>query len=331
MPIENFQALKIYSSAKAHSANIENLTIDALNPGEVLIKGHYSGINYKDALAVSGAGRILRKSPLIGGIDVSGIVEISEHPDILTGEKVLVCGCGLSESMDGGYAGYTRVPADCVEPLPESINLFEAMAIGSAGFTAALAVDRMEHNGQSPGIGPIAVTGATGGVGSYAIDLFSNRGYQIVAISSKQECSQYLHSLGAQKFLARQSMALGVQALEKAEWGGAVDNVGGDLLSWLTRSVNFQGNIACIGLAGGVEINTTVMPFILRGINLLGIDSVHCSKQTRRRIWQRLGTDLRPRHIEKIVNRVITLEEVPAAVDAYIHGQNSGRTVVNLL
>ncbi len=331
MPKKNFQALKIYSSAKEHVTKIELVTIDALNPGEILIKGYYSGINYKDALAVSGTGRILRKSPLIGGIDVSGIVEFSETPNISPGDKVLVCGCGLSETLDGGYSEYTRVPADCVEPLPENIDLFDAMAIGSAGFTAALAIDRMEHNAQSPDKGPIAVTGASGGVGSYAIDLLSNRGYETVAISSKQECLEYLLSLGADKLIVRQSMTLGEQALEKGEWGGAVDSVGGDLLSWLTRSVKPQGNIASIGLAGGMNIKTTVMPFILRGINLLGIDSVHCPEETRSRIWRRLGTDLRPRHIAKIVNREITLSDVPSVVDAYIDGQNSGRTVVNLL
>ena len=330
MPANSYKALKIYASGNDHRVTIENLPLDELSVNEVVIKGHYSSINYKDALAVSGAGKILRKSPLVGGIDIAGIVEYSDSPDFNRGDEVVVCGCGLSENRDGGFAEYVSVPADCVQRLPENINLFEAMAIGSAGFTAALAIERMEHNGQNPQLGPVVVTGASGGVGSYAIDLLSNRGYQTVAISGKRQCSDYLLSLGAAKVLTRQSLAMGKQPLEPSEWGGAIDNVGGELLSWLTRCIRPLGNIACIGLAGGVRINTTVMPFILRGINLLGIDSVHCSQQTRSTIWCRLGADLRPRHFDKIVNREIGLDEVPTAVDAYIQGMNSGRTVVNL-
>ncbi len=330
MPANSYKALKIYASANDHLVKIENLSLDELYSSEVVIKGHYSSINYKDALAVSGTSKILRRSTLVGGIDISGIVEVSTCTDFMQGDKVVVCGCGLSETRDGGFAEYIGVPANCVQRLPENINLFEAMAIGSAGFTAALAIERMEHNDQKPELGPVVVTGASGGVGSYAIDLLSNRGYHAVAISSKRQCHDYLLSLGADELVPRQSLILGELPLERGEWAGAIDNVGGDLLSWLTRSVKPMGNIACVGLAGGVRINTTVMPFILRGINLLGIDSVHCSQQTRSKIWYRLGADLRPRHIDKIVNREIGLDDVPAIVDAYISGKNSGRTVVNL-
>lgn len=330
MTENSYKALKIYAWADDHSVKIENLPLDDLYSYEVVIKGHYSSINYKDALAVSGTSKILRRSPLIAGIDISGIVEVSNCSEFKQGDRVVVCGCGLSETRDGGFAEYTGVPANCVQRLPENISLFEAMAIGSAGFTAALAIQRMEHNDQKPELGPVVVTGASGGVGSYAVDLLSNRGYDTVAISGKRQRRDYLLSLGAGDVVSRQSLVLGELPLERGEWGGAIDNVGGDLLSWLTRSVKPMGNIACVGLAGGVQINTTVMPFILRGINLLGIDSVHCSQQTRSTIWNRLGTDLRPRHIDEIVNREIGLDEIPTVVDDYVRGKNSGRTVVNL-
>ena len=328
--MNTFKAIRINAQQGKYSAGLENVSLEMLTPGEVVIKGSYSSINYKDALAITGKGRILRKSPLVGGIDVAGVVEHSDAAEFKAGDEVLVCGCGLSETLDGGYAEYSRVPAKCVVLLPQDLSLFEAMAIGSAGFTAALAIERMEHNAQTPELGPIVVTGATGGVGSFAVDLFANRGYEVVAISGKPEYRDYLTALGASRFLPRQSLNLGRQALETAEWGGAVDNVGGDLLSWLTRSVKLRGNIACIGLAGGVEINTTVMPFILRGISLLGINSVYCPADLRARIWQRLADDLRPRHIDKIVTREIALDEVFDAVDGYVKGQIHGRIVVRL-
>ena len=328
--MNTFKAIRINAQQDNYSAELENISLEMLTPGEVVIKGLYSSINYKDALAITGKGKILRRSPLVGGIDVAGVVEHSDTPEFKAGDEVLVCGCGLSETLDGGYAEYSRVPAKCVVPLPQGISLLESMAIGSAGFTAALAIDRMEHNGQTPDMGSIVITGATGGVGSFAVDLFSNRGYEVVAISGKPEYMDYLTVLGASRFLSRQSLDLGRDALETAEWGGAVDNVGGDLLSWLTRSVKLRGNIACIGLAGGVEINTTVMPFILRGISLLGINSVHCPADLRARIWRRLSDDLRPRHIDKIVTRDISLDEVFNVVNDYVTGQIHGRTVVRI-
>ena len=303
---------------------------DLMTPGEVVIKAIYSGINYKDALAATGKGRILKKYPLVGGIDVSGYVESSTDNRFKPGDPVLVCGAGLSETLDGGYAEFVRTPVDGVVSLPEGLTLFESMAIGSAGFTAALAVERLQINGQTPELGPIVVTGASGGVGSFAIDLLSESGYEVVAITGKQKCVNYLKSLGASKVLFHQELVLGNKPLEKGLWGGAVDSVGGDLLSWLTRTVKPMGNIVVIGLTGGVEIHSTVMPFILRGISLLGVNSVICPNSLRKKVWKRLATSLKPRHIDKIVTAQIPFSELPNWFERFLKREITGRTVVKI-
>lgn len=328
--MQPFTAYRINNQGGSYCADFESITLESLALGDVVIKAVYSGINYKDALAATGAGQILKKFPLVGGIDVSGYVETSEDRRFKPGDAVAVCGCGLSENRDGGYAEYVRVPADCVVPLPRPISLFQAMAIGSAGFTAAMAVDRMQLNGQSVGLGPIVITGASGGVGSIAIDLFSSLGFEVVALTRKADAIPYLESLGASKVILRHELTLGDRPLDKAQWGGAVDNVGGELLSWLTRTVKPRGNISAIGLAGGTEINTTVMPFILRGVSLLGINSVNCPSSLREHIWQRLATDLHPQNINAIVTGQIPLRELPDQFDRYLKGDNIGRTVVKI-
>lgn len=328
--MQKFRAFRIDRKDGGHQAGFETVTLDQLSGGDVVIKAWYSGINYKDALAATGKGDILRKFPLIGGIDVSGVVEHSDVPEFSRGDPVLVCGSGLSETLDGGYADYVRVPADCVVALPSNLNLYEAMAIGSAGFSAALALDTMQINGQTPERGPIVVTGATGGVGSYSIDLLSGLGFRVVAITGKRECRNYLESLGADEVLIREDLELGTRPLEKGLWGGAIDSVGGDLLAWLTRTVRPRGNIASIGLAAGVNLKTTVFPFILRGINLLGINSVFCPAVLRQKIWGRLAGDLRPRHLHRIVNHVIPLEEIPGVFQDYLNSAVVGRTVVKI-
>lgn len=325
-----FKAYRIHEIDKKIVARFEQLTLDDLAPGDVVIRILYSDINYKDALAVTGAGKILRKYPLVGGIDLAGVVESSADPRCKSGDHVLVTGCGLSEVHDGGYAEYARVKGEWVIPMPEGLGAFRAMALGTAGFTAALAIHRMEHNGQMPAKGPIVVTGATGGVGSIAIDMLSSRGYEVIAVTGKAESADYLRALGASDVLLRKEIDYGKRPLETARFGGAIDNAGGETLTWLTRTVDTWGNIACIGLAGGAELNTSVIPFILRGVNLLGINSSATLREMRLIVWNRIATDLKPRHLDKIVTQTIDFDALPAAFQSYLDGTVTGRTVVKI-
>jgi acrylyl-CoA reductase (NADPH) len=325
-----FKAFRIHSEGGRIAARFEPVTLDELAPGEVVIRVGYSDVNYKDALAATGAGKILRRYPLVGGIDLAGVVESSTDARYRSGDAVLVTGCGLSETHDGGYAQFARVPGDWVIPIPEGLDAFTAMALGTAGFTAALAIHRMELNGQSPTGGPIAVTGASGGVGSIAVDMLAARGYRVVAVSGKATAAPYLKELGAAEVLTRQDLELGSRPLETARFAGAIDNLGGEVLAWLTRSVDFWGNIASIGMAGSAELKTTVMPFILRGVNLLGINSSATRREWRLAVWKRIATDLRPRHLERIVTRTIAFDELPGAFPAYLDGAVTGRTVVRI-
>ncbi len=328
--MKTFKAFRIHERDGKIAAGFEQMAVDALTPGEVVIRVKYSGINYKDALAATGTGKILRKYPLNAGIDLSGEVESSTDARYKPGEHVLVTGCGLSETFDGGYAEMARIAGESVIPLPDGINLRDAMAIGTAGFTAALAIHRMEQNGQAPGKGAIVVTGASGGVGSIAIDLLSGRGYEAVAVSGKPEADDYLKAIGASRILRRQEIDLGKRPMEATQWGGGIDNVGGELLTWLTRTVENFGNIASIGLAGSHKLETTVMPFILRGINLLGITSSNTPRDLRLAVWKRLSTDLRPRHLDRIVTRTVAFDELPGAFDDFVKGRVMGRTVVKI-
>ena len=328
--MNRFRAYRIHSEGGKVVARFEELALEDLAPGEVVIRVSHSGINYKDALAATGAGKILRRYPLVGGIDLAGVVESSSDPRFRSGDAVLVTGCGLSETHDGGYAQFARVPGDWVIPMPQGLDAATAMGIGTAGFTAALAIHRMEQNGQQPAGGPIAVTGASGGVGSVAIDMLSARGYRVVAVSGKRDASAYLTELGASEVLLRADLDFGSRPLEAARFAGAIDNLGGETLTWLTRTVDFWGNIASIGLAAGPELKTTVMPFILRGVALLGINSSATRREWRLAVWQRIATDLRPRHLARIVTRTIDLDELPGAFPAYLEGRVTGRTVVRI-
>ena len=267
---------------------------------------------------------------MVAGVDVSGTVESSSDPRFSPGDRVLVAGGSMSETYDGGYAERVRAPADAVVPVPEGLTLRETMALGTAGFTAALAIERMEVNGQRPENGPVLVNGATGGVGSFAIDMLAGRGYEVVALTGKEASAGWLESLGAARVVLRDEVEMGSRPLERAQWAGAVDNVGGDQLAWLTRTVMPAGNIASIGLAGGVKLETTVMPFILRGVSLLGINSVTISSQIREHAWGRCGTDLRPRHIDTIVTRELGLDELDGVFEDYIAGSVTGRTVIRI-
>lgn len=323
-----FRALRIHNDNGRHRAGIETLDLDDLDDGEVLIRTRYSSINYKDALAGTGRGKILRRFPLIGGIDSCGDVVHSSDPRFREGDQVLVTGCGLSETRNGGYSEWLRVPAALVVPLPGELGPFEAMTLGTAGFTAALALHRMEQNGQAPDMGPIVITGASGGVGSLAVDIFSGRGYEVIAVSGKAGKEEWLRTLGAARVIGYDELAPGAHPLEKGRWGGAVDTLGGEILAGLTRSTKPWGSIAAIGLARGMELNTTVMPFIIRGVSLLGINSAGCPSELRAKLWQRLATDLRLHHPEEVVNRVVPLEDLEGMFEEMLAGRSWGRNLV---
>lgn len=325
-----FRALRAHLAEGKVEGRLEDLDLEDLSPGEVVIRAAFSSINYKDALAMTGAGKIMRRFPLVGGIDVSGIVEQSVDERFRPGDRVVVTGCGLSEDHDGGYAEVVRSPGDWVVPLPDGLTLFESMAIGTAGFTAALAIDRMEANGQTPGGGRIVVTGATGGVGSLAIDMLSTLGYDVVAFTGKEAARDYLSELGAGEVMLRGQVEMGARPLEKALWGGAIDNLGGDVLSWLIRATSPCGNVASIGLAASPALEATVMPFILRGVNLLGINSVYVSREHRVATWHRLATDLKPRRLDAIAHRTVSFDELMPVFGEYIEGTVTGRTVVRI-
>jgi NADPH2:quinone reductase len=325
-----FRAFRIHQQDGKIRAGFEQLSIDQLSPGEVLVRVTHSGINYKDALAATGKGRILRRYPLVGGIDLAGVVTHSEVAEIKAGDAVLVTGGGLSETRDGGYAEYARVPAEAVIAMPPGFDAASAMAIGTAGFAAALAIDHMERNGLTPGQGPVAVTGATGGVGAIGIDMLATRGYEVVALTGKPESEAWLKSLGASEVLLRTEIAFGEQPLLTARWAGAIDNAGGELLSWLLRALLPGGSVASVGLAGSADLHCTVMPFILRGANLLGVGSAGTPRPAREALWKRISTDLKPRHLDRIVTRTLTLDELPAAFEDYIAGRITGRTVVRV-
>ena len=328
--MSEFKAFRINQVDKKIVAGFEQMSVDQLTQGSVVVQVKWSGINFKDALAATGKGKILRQFPLNGGIDFSGVVMESSDSRYKEGDEVLVCGCGLSETADGGYAEVARVCADCIVPVPTGISLREAMAIGTAGFTAAMAVMRMEQNNQTPDHGPIVVTGATGGVGSIAIDILSSRGYDVTAFTGKTDQHDYLRSLGASDFIDRHTIEMGSRPLEKATWGGAVDNAGGETLAWLTRTVKPWGNIASIGLVDDYKLNTTVMPFILRGVSLLGINSIEMPNEMRNEIWRRLGEDLKPARLDQVVTKEVAFDDLPATFDGYIGGSNLGRTVVKI-
>ena len=328
--MKSFRAFRIDQDNDRIVAGFCELSLDDLTAGEVVIKVSHSTINYKDALAATGAGKILRTYPLVGGIDLAGTVVSSEDERLEPGTVVLVNGCGLSETVDGGYAEYARVKSDSVVPVPAGMTAAQAMQIGTAGYTAALAIQRMEQNNQLPENGPIVVTGATGGVGSIAVDMLDGRGYEVVALTGKAEQAEYLKSIGAHEVLLRGEVDLGKRPMEKARWGGAIDNLGGDVLTWLTRTVKYGGNIASIGLAASPALNTTVLPFILRAVCLLGINSVDTPRHLRLQVWERIGGDLRPRHLDEISGRTIKFDELPDAFQAYIDGTVTGRTVVKI-
>ena len=328
--LKKFNAFRIQNDAEGYRSGIEQVGIDDLSEGDVVIRGEWSGINFKDALAATGKGRILQKFPLTGGIDVAGEVISSECERFAPGDKVLVTGCNLSEKRDGGYSQYLRLDSNSVIPLPAGLTTREAMAIGTAGFTAAISLYRMEALGQTPGAGPIVVTGASGGVGSFAIDILSRVGYEVHAITGKVDQFDYLEELGARQCISRHDLHWGQKPLESIKWAGCIDSVGGDMLAGISRVIDLWGNIAVCGMAGGTGLHATNLPLILRGISLIGISSVNTPYDIRKVLWDRLANEWRPRHLDSIANKEVRLNDLGAAFDTLMKGNALGRTVVDL-
>jgi NADPH2:quinone reductase len=326
---EPFRAFRVFEEDGRVQGRVVDATLDDLCPGGVVIKAAYSSVNYKDALAATGSGKIMRRFPLVGGIDVSGTVVSSAGGLFREGQPVLVTGYDLGVAHDGGYAGFVRVPAEWVVAIPDGLTAFDAMAVGTAGFTAALSIVDMEHNGLAPGQGPVLVTGATGGVGSLAVQMLAARGYQVTALTGKDGEHDFLRSLGATDVLSRHGLQMGTRPMEKPLWAGAVDVVGGETLAWLTRTMMHNGCIANSGLTGGTDLRTTVLPFILRGLKLLGIDSVMCPMAKRLEVWRRLATDLRPNRLETMAT-TISLDDLPNAFATLLSGAARGRYVVSV-
>ena len=329
-PQQEFRAFRIHAEKSSHRAGVEELKLDDLTPGEVVIKVAYSSVNFKDALAGSGKGKILRQSPLNGGIDVSGTVVSSTDAAFKEGDEVLCTGSGLSETQDGGYAEYARLKSKWTIPLPKALSLRDAMIIGTAGFTAALSLYRMTQNGQTPDMGPIVVTGATGGVGQLAIDILTQAGYEAHAISGKIEHFDDLIALGAKQCISTKDLYWGQRPLETSKWAGAIDNVGGDLLAGLTRVIHPYGNIASCGNAAAIDLQTTVMPFIIRGVSLLGIASAGTARDIRDEVWARVAGDWKPAHLDRIATKEVTLDQLPAVFETMTSGASFGRTVVKI-
>ena len=330
MPSTPFKAFLINQEKGGVAGGFAAMTEADLDPGEVSIRVAYSSVNYKDALAATGAGRIIRRFPCVGGIDLSGTVIASADPRFAPGDEVLATSYDIGVAHHGGYAEIARVPAAWVLKLPAGLSLRDAMALGTAGFTAGLGIVRMEENGLKPGNGPVIVTGATGGVGSLAIDMLAGLGYHVVALTGKESEKDYLLSLGAREILLRQTLDLEKpKPLGKETWAGAVDNLGGDVLAWVVSTMKQGGTIASIGLAASMNLNTTVAPFILRGASLLGIDSGYIGEPYRSGVWRRLTLDLRPRHLAAMT-RVIAFDDLPGVFDDFIQGRVKGRVVVQI-
>lgn len=327
---DTFKAFRIHNDAEGYRSGIESIGIDDITEGDVTIRAEWSGINYKDALAATGKGQILKKFPLVGGIDVAGEVISSSCDRFSPGDKVLVNGCNQSETRDGGYSQYLRLDSNSVIPLPAGLTTREAMGIGTAGFTAAISLYRMEALGQTPQAGPIVVTGATGGVGSFAIDILTRAGYEVHAITGKLEQFDYLEELGARQCISRHDLHWGQKPLESVRWAGCIDSVGGDMLAGISRVIDLWGNIAVCGMAGGIGLHATNLPLILRGVSLIGISSNNTPYDIRKTLWDRLANEWRPQHLDAIVRTEVDLDTLGDAFDTLIAGNALGRIVVDL-
>jgi putative YhdH/YhfP family quinone oxidoreductase len=323
-----FKAYMIRQEDGKVASRFVDMDESQLDPGELTIKVAFSSVNYKDALAATGAGKIIRRFPCVGGIDLAGTVIQSADPRFAPGDAVVATSYDIGVAHHGGYAEVARVPAAWALKLPQGLSLQEAMSLGTAGFTAGLAVVRMEHDGLKPVNGPVVVSGATGGVGSIAVEILAKLGYDVVALTGKDQETDYLKGLGAKEVMLRQSLDLTkIKPLGSETWAGAVDNLGGEVLSWMASTMKVGGTLASIGLAAGFQFNTTVMPFILRGVSLLGVDSVNCAMPQRTEVWRRLATDMKPPHLAALT-RTIAFDELPAVFDEFLQSRIKGRVVV---
>lgn len=329
--MDKFKAFLITQQDKGVKAEFTQLSLEDLDPGEVVVRVAYSDVNYKDVLAATGKGRILLRPSCVGGIDLAGTVVSSTDPAFTKGDAVLAVGHEIGVKHHGGYAEYARIPARWAVKLPKGMTLWEAMAFGTAGYTAGLAIVKMEHNGLHPAGGPVIVNGATGGVGSIAIAALAKLGYHVVALTGKAEQGDYLKALGAKEIKLRSELDLAkIRPLDKATWQGAVDNLGGEVLAWMASTMKFNGVIASIGLAASHKLDTTVMPFILRGAMLLGINSTDApSPELERKVWDRLATDMKPAGLKQMA-RTIPFADLPTVFDDYINAKVTGRIVVDL-
>ncbi|WP_285768155.1 acryloyl-CoA reductase [Peribacillus sp. SI8-4] len=329
--IQRFEALVVNKQGERFTVNTQQLTLDDLPQGEVLIRVHYSGVNYKDSLASIPNGNIVSTYPISPGIDMAGVVVSSEDSRFKEGDEVIATSYGIGVSQSGGYSQYARVPADWIVPLPDGLSLKEAMIIGTAGFTAALSVLRLEENRLAPDQGSVLVTGATGGVGSFAVSILSNLGYSVEASTGKESEHGYLKEIGATTIVSREEVYDGkLRTLGKQKWSGAVDPVGGEPLAAVLSQIKYGGSVAVSGLTAGTSLPATVFPFILRGVNLLGIDSVNCPMETRLKVWQRLATNFKFAHLEQLIQQEITLKELPDVLPTLLKGEARGRTIVKL-
>jgi putative YhdH/YhfP family quinone oxidoreductase len=331
LTVDTFRALVVDKAGDGVALGLQEWTADQLMAGDVIVRVEYSSINYKDGLAVRTDGRVVRNYPLIPGIDLSGTVERSTDDRFKPGDRVLAHGYEIGVAHHGGLAELARVPAVWVVPLPNDLTTRQAMALGTAGFTAALSVVALEDAGLKPGAGPVLVTGASGGVGSTAVDILAARGYEVAASTGSADAHDYLKALGATTILDRdETSAASTRPLERGRWAGAVAAVGGPTLAYLLRTMNYGGSIAISGNAGGAELSSTVFPFILRAVNVLGIDSVAVPIERRIAIWSRLASDLRPPHLDDLITHEIALADAPDALERVVRGAVRGRTVVRI-
>jgi len=324
------KAYRIFNENNKIEGRICDVPVADIGRGEVVFRTAYSSVNFKDALAATGVGgKIIRNYPLIGGIDAAGTVISSSDARFKPGDEIICTSYDMGVAHDGGFAEVCRVPADWVVPLPKGLTLFDAMALGTAGYTAGLAVELLELNGMAPNNGRVLVNGATGGVASLAIDMLAALGYPVTAVTGKAAEHDFLRKLGAAEILDRATIDFGTRPLEKPLWAAAFDSVGGEQLAWLTRTMQPQGLIASFGNAGGIELKTSVLPFILRGVRLIGVDSAVTPMPLRRRVWARLASDLKPRHLADIAQE-ISLADLPDYFARMIKGAIRGRAVVRI-
>lgn len=330
--MEHCQAYRIFNENNKIEGHLVQMPAAEVGRGEVLFRTAYSSVNFKDALAATGrGGKVIRSYPLIGGIDAAGTVISSSDARYKAGDEVICTSYDMGVAHDGGYAEVCRVPADWLVPLPRGLTLFDAMALGTAGYTAGLAVELLELNGMAPNQGKVLVNGATGGVASLAIDMLAAKGYAVSAVTGKAEEHDYLRQLGAAEIVDRKTLDYGTRPLEKPLWAAAFDSVGGEQLGWLTRTMQPQGVIASFGNAGGIELNTNVLPFILRGVRLIGVDSAATPMPLRRRVWERLASDLKPRHLAAVARTTLSLADLPGYFERMLRGEIRGRAVVRML